>query len=274
MDHVAGFDSFFRCLYNRTSKPNRIWGPPGTAEILQHRFRGYWWNLVADQTANWHVTDIHVSHTENHRFELADAFSTCDVGHPEEWNQQIYGNDEYTIHAIQLRHHGTTIGYRVNELPRTNINIAKVKTIGLAPGPWMQSLKDFSQIGTLEIDGKTWSLDHLRDELLVETAGDSIAYLTDFLLDTPTIAQLVPWLSGCQTVVCESQYRQEDGDLAEQNHHSTTAQVSSLAAAAGIGELVLFHLSDRYARSEWLEMLDQCRLNFANTRFPDHWKMS
>jgi ribonuclease Z len=27
MDHVGGFDSFFRCTFDRNTKPNQIWGP-------------------------------------------------------------------------------------------------------------------------------------------------------------------------------------------------------------------------------------------------------
>ena len=29
MDHVSGFDSFFRANFNREDRANRIWGPPG-----------------------------------------------------------------------------------------------------------------------------------------------------------------------------------------------------------------------------------------------------
>src|SRR5579862_462485 len=34
MDHVGGFDTFFRCTFNRTAKENHVWGPPQTAEII------------------------------------------------------------------------------------------------------------------------------------------------------------------------------------------------------------------------------------------------
>src|SRR5215468_1472864 len=59
MDHVAGFDSYFRCNFNRQTKPNRIWGPPETARIVQHRFQGYLWNLHEEMSATWFVSDIH-----------------------------------------------------------------------------------------------------------------------------------------------------------------------------------------------------------------------
>lgn len=42
MDHVPGFDEFFRVNFGRTSRENHLWGPPGAARILGHRFRGYW----------------------------------------------------------------------------------------------------------------------------------------------------------------------------------------------------------------------------------------
>ncbi len=51
MDHVAGFDSFFRCVYGRTERPNHIWGPAGTGKIMHHRFQGFLWNLVGGQQA-------------------------------------------------------------------------------------------------------------------------------------------------------------------------------------------------------------------------------
>ena len=75
MDHVAGFDSYFRCLYPRTAKGNDVWGPPGTAAILRHRFQGFLWNLVANQQATWRVYELHSDHIESFRFELAEAFA-------------------------------------------------------------------------------------------------------------------------------------------------------------------------------------------------------
>ncbi|MFC6750295.1 MBL fold metallo-hydrolase [Deinococcus aquaticus] len=39
MDHVGGFDDFFRATFDRPA-PTHAWGPPGTARILGHRFQG------------------------------------------------------------------------------------------------------------------------------------------------------------------------------------------------------------------------------------------
>ena len=38
-------------------------------------------------------------------------------------------------------------------------------------------------------------------------------------------------------------------------------------------ELVLFHLSDRYQRADWLEMLQEARQIFPKTGYPTHWNL-
>ena len=77
MDHVAGFDSFFRRTYDRTTLPNHVWGPPGTARILHHRFQGYLWNLHHGREGTWRVHDVGDDGVEIYRFELSEAFAVC-----------------------------------------------------------------------------------------------------------------------------------------------------------------------------------------------------
>ena len=77
VDHVAGFDSFFRCTFNRDTKPNRIWGPPETARILQHRLQGFLWNLHEEMSATWFVSDVHLDQIRTTRFELREAFAVA-----------------------------------------------------------------------------------------------------------------------------------------------------------------------------------------------------
>lgn len=76
-----------------------------------------------------------------------------------------------------------------------------------------------------------------------------------------------------KTVVCESQYRHADHELAKRNSHMTATLAAELAKSAGVGELVLFHLSERYNEDEWKEMMEEARKIFPNTRFPEQWKV-
>ena len=79
---------------------------------------------------------------------------------------------------------------------------------------------------------------------------------------------------GVGTVVCESQYRDADRELAQKNYHMTTTLVATLAKRAGIGQLVLFHLSDRYQPDEWRDMLGEAQVIFPKTVLPGHWSFA
>jgi ribonuclease Z len=114
----------------------------------------------------------------------------------------------------------------------------------------------------------------LQELLTTETAGDSIAYLTDFLLDDAAQDRLARALQGVGTVVCESQYRHADVELALRNGHMTATQAATLAKRADVERLVLFHLSDRYSRDEWRQLLAEAQAVFAATSFPSHWSLT
>ncbi len=280
MDHIAGFDAFFRCLYSRNNRPNVIWGPPETARILQHRFQGFLWNLHGEmEDVAWWVHEVHPSAILRTRYQLAEAFA---LAHSEEplslTNTRIIDTSTYTIDALTMDHRTTTLAYIVREQPKRNIAMERVSAMGLRPGPWMQRIKAIPQEGDasaeISIGERTFTLGELRSALLTETTGDSVAYLTDFLLDDTAASHLVNALQGVRTVVCESQYRHADLSLARAYFHMTTQLTAELAKAAQIQELVLFHLSRRYAPTEWLAMLDEARAIFPNTRFPEHWDIT
>ncbi|HEX2949649.1 MAG TPA: MBL fold metallo-hydrolase [Armatimonadota bacterium] len=272
MDHIGGFDSFFRCTYNRTRKPNVIWGPPDTARIIQHRLCGFLWNLHEDKQATWHVCDILPEEIACMRFELTEAFASAHAGEARPNTGVVLGTPDLTVEALSMNHLTPSLAYIVREKPRLNIDVRRLGELGLQPGPWLQSVKTAPPTqATIAIDGKPYPLAQLRSSLLVETPGDSIAYLTDFLLDDAAVARLVPALHGCRIVVCESAYLAADTELAERNYHMTAPRVAALAKLAEVGQLVLIHLSERYTPDEWPVFLQEAREIFPNTHFPKVW---
>jgi ribonuclease Z len=272
MDHVSGFDTFFRHNFQRYSKPNLIWGPPETARIMGNRFRGYWWNLIKRSKAKWIVKEIGKTTLKTFRFEHSEAFETSHDEGKISFSTQIVNNEFYSVEALTLFHGGPSIAYLVKESPKQNINVSLLKKLNFKPGPWLQQLKDFSISGIkIIIDNKEYDIDNLREKILLETKGKSIAYLTDFILDKNSYKLLIPWLTGCDTLVCEAQYKNEDLALARKNFHTTTKQVAKLAKLADIKKLILFHLSRRYGSDEWKSMLEEAQSIFPNTEFPPDW---
>jgi ribonuclease Z len=274
MDHVGGFDSFFRCTFNRNTKPNQIWGPPDTARVLQHRFQGFLWNLHEQMSSTWRVIDIHPQQIITTRFELQEAFAVSHDEGTQPYVRSICEGSGFIVEAVTMEHRTPTLAYIVHEKVRRNIDTSRMAALGLRPGPWLKQLKDSSSnLESVVIDGVTHSMTNLQRALVVETPGESIAYLTDFLLDEPAIERLSDALRGCQTVICEGQYRHSDLELAWKNFHMTTVLSATLAQRAQVGELVLFHLSDRYHRADWVDMLQEARQIFPNVRYPAHWDL-
>ena len=274
MDHVAGFDSFFRCTYDRQAKPNHVWGPPGTARIMQHRFEGFLWNLQQGAPGSWRVTEIHENHVETTRFDLGESFRLAHVESSCARERVIWSGAGGTVEAFTMDHKTPTLAYLVREHERRNVDSTRLAALGLRPGPWVRQLKDATMDSPpLVIDGVPHDAMKLQRTLMAESPGESVAYLTDFLLDEVAMERLAEALQGCNVIVCEGQYRHEDIDLARKHHHMTTVLAAELARQAGAGRLMLMHVSDRYDRDAWLEMLDEARAVFPNTSYPEHWRL-
>jgi ribonuclease Z len=276
MDHIGGFDSLFRSIFNRTSRPNNVWGPPETSRILHHRFRGFLWNLHADQPGLWHVHDIYADRVDRFRYAVSEAFAEAHFVETQPFVSTIIDAPAFTIQALHMEHLSPSMAYIIREKPRLNIDREKLEALGLAPGPWLEKVKvrRWDEAAILEIAGQSYDLAALRETLLIEKPGDSLAYLTDFILDQTAEERLIPALRGCKTVICESQYRQADAAFAERHYHMTATQAARLARRANVERLMLFHISDRYRHHEWLELLAEARAIFPNTSFPEHWGLT
>jgi ribonuclease Z len=272
MDHVGGFDTFFRCTFNRTAKPNHVWGPPGTAAILHHRFQGFMWNLHGGQAVAWRVHDLHPERIETCRFELMEAFSLPHTEQQRSYHRTMLEGPGYTVEALLMDHATASVAYVVREKPRINIDSQKLAALGLGSGPWLKRLRGprADETETIVIAGVSHRVAALQEALLSVSRGGAVAYLTDFLLDNAALDRLADALQGVNTVVCESQYRHADLDLAQRNYHMTGTQAATLAQRAGVEHLVLFHLSDRYRPEQWREMLAEAQAIFPATGFPEH----
>jgi ribonuclease Z len=277
MDHVAGFDTFFRHNYNRPEGPVQVWGPPGAIELMWHRFRSFGWNLHVDQPGEWIVREVDDVRVAMARFITAEAFA---IRHPQpdQALDPVITFQAATWHLeTRLLPHGSipSLASRVVEKAKRNIDPAAMHALGLVPGPWLKELTNDSVADAtpVRVSGRPFTFGALRSSLLLTTPGDSIAYLTDFRVEpgSPLWADLVHWLTGTTTLVCECQYRAADDTLARRHGHMTADLVGRLAAEASVGSVVLQHLSRRYSNDDWTAMRHEAKAFFPRIEFPAGW---
>lgn len=275
VDHISGFDTFLRFNWYRHPKPVQIIGPQGVTEIIHHRLQGITWNLVDDEPGEWYVHEVTGETIRSTRFLACEGFATAHPVEERPFDPRLCETDEYCVDVCIMDHGIPCLAYVVREQPKQNVDMQALSSMGLKPGAWLKQVKDESFAGTeqIDIDGKSYALSDLRLNLLVSSTGDSVAYLTDFLLDPESEDRLVALLEGCEILICENNYRTTDADLATKNYHMTSADVARLAGRVAPREVVLFHLSDRYTPEEWQEQLGEVRQQFPAARFPVGWEM-
>jgi ribonuclease Z len=275
IDHVAGFDSFLRSNYDRTDRPACIWGPDGAAKIIHHRLQGVTWNLVEGEPGEFVVTDIHPDRLESFGFLARERFTVAHSRGEQPFTGTVTDNPDFSVAACLMDHGTPSAAYCVREKPRSNIDTGILAQLGLPPGAWLKRVKDpaADPHDEVQVGGTAYRIGDLRQRLLITTPGESIAYLTDFRLDTSSEERLVEMLQGCTTIVCENNFRNAEQELAERTFHMVSADVARLAARVKPQRLILFHLSDRYTREEWQEQLEEVRAAFAETFFPEPWNI-
>jgi ribonuclease Z len=275
IDHVAGFDAFLRLNFARPEAPVLIYGPAGTTRAIHHRLRGVTWNLIAGQPGEFLLTDVEPDRMVATKFLTAEAFEHAHPAGETPSQGIVYEAEGLTVEARIMDHHIPCLAFVVRDRPRLNVDVGALATMGLTPGRWIQVLKDPQRGDEEEVatDGGTYRLGELRRRFLVSTPGSSLAYLTDFGLDDRAEQKLREMLRGCAVIVGEASYRDADAELARRHRHFTGAEMGRLAAAVGAGRLVLFHLSDRYTREQWRELLEEVRQAFQRAGFPDSWDL-
>ena len=276
VDHVAGFDMFLRCNYCREGAPVQVWGPAEASATIHHRLRGVTWNLVAGSPGVFEVHEIEPGTIRTDRFLTCESFARPHAQGPENFEQTILDCADYRVDAMVLDHGTPSIAYVVREADRTNIATDELEQLGFRPGPWLRALKDptINAGAEVSVNGESYSIGRLRGQLLRTVPGESIAYLTDFRLAPDTEDDLVTMLHKCQVIVCENNFRNGDREPAERSFHMVSDDVAQLANRADAEKLVLFHLSDRYTRDEWLEQLQEVRSRFPNAVFPGSWALA
>jgi ribonuclease Z len=205
-----------------------VYGPPGLDEYFRDTTRS---------------SETHFSYTvEVHTVEAGTIFE----------------DEEFTVSCRTLVHRVPTFGYRVVERDRAGaFDVERARAMGIPPGPLYGKLKRGERVTLAdgrEVNG--------RELCAPDITGRRIVYCTDTIY-CPSAVELA---READVLIHEATYAVEDEDLARRSLHSTTAMAARVAVEARARQLLITHLSPRYAPGNAVEPLDL--LAEARTIFP------
>ncbi|AWW39651.1 MULTISPECIES: ribonuclease Z [Streptomyces] len=143
----------------------------------------------------------------------------------------------YTLRAHRLSHPVESFGYGLVEPDGRRMLPERLAAHGIG-GP---------DVGRIQREG---ALGDVRLEDVSEVRrGQRFA----FVMDTRLCDGVYALAEGCDLLVIESTFLDEDASLAVEHGHLTAGQAARVAAESGVRHLVLTHFSQRYAEPEEFE---------------------
>ncbi|MGW5104355.1 ribonuclease Z [Streptomyces sp. NPDC004100] len=143
----------------------------------------------------------------------------------------------YTLEARRLSHPVESYGYRLTEPDAVRMLPDRLAAHGIA-GP---------DVGRIQRAGA------LRGVTLEEVSEIRRGQRFAFVMDTRLCDGVHALAEGCDLLVIESTFLDEDVRLAEEHGHLTAGQAAAVARDAGVRHLVLTHFSQRYSDPEAFE---------------------
>ncbi|MFE4637632.1 ribonuclease Z [Streptomyces sp. NPDC056773] len=138
--------------------------------------------------------------------------------------------EAYTLDAVRLSHPVESFGYRVTEPDGRRIRPELLALHGIK-GP---------DVGRIQREGSLGGV--TLEEVSEARAGQRFA----FVMDTRLCAGVEELAAGCDMLVIESTFLDEDVQLATDHGHLTAGQAARVARDGGVRHLVLTHFSQRY----------------------------
>lgn len=146
-------------------------------------------------------------------------------------------NGSYTLDARKLSHPVESYGYRITEPDGRRMLPEKLAAHGIK-GP---------DVGRLQREGE------VNGVTLAEVSEVRRGQRFAFVMDTRLCDGVHALADGCDMLVIESTFLDEDEQLATDHGHLTAGQAARAARDAGVRHLVLTHFSQRYSDPEEFE---------------------
>ncbi len=227
-DHYFGLPGLLSTfnLLGRT-KPLHVYGPKGLEAIIRQH------EELAGSVRSFHIS-FHVTSTES----------------PE----VLFEDGTVRLESFPVKHRIPTTGFLLREKPwEPGVKREMVKRFGLVPTEIL-ALKRGEDV--TRADGT-----HIAFSKACHPVPKPRSYA--FSADTRYWEKTADWVKGVDLLYHEATFGSALKDQAVRTFHSTAEQAGRIAERAGVGQLVIGHVSARYAGAE--ELLGEARAVFPNT---------
>ncbi|MBI4523276.1 MAG: ribonuclease Z [Deltaproteobacteria bacterium] len=254
IDHFIGFDHLLRCSLNR-EEDLRIYGPKGIIQNVQGKLAGYTWNLIQGYPLKIVVREIDAGQQTAVRFSAVKKFDSEPVAIGD-FSGVLLDEPSFAVETRILDHSISCLGFALKEKNRLNVRRERLEAMELKSGPWLDQLKKmlrerapettrlecFTKNGaSLNLTLREW-----RENLILETRGQKIAYVVDCVFSDANIEQILALAREADLFFCEAAFSKEDQARATERYHLTAQQAAELARMAQVKKLIPFHFSLRY----------------------------
>jgi ribonuclease Z len=208
-DHLLGIPGLLRtmALQGRTD-PITLYGPVGSSRVLKTLAA-----LGAD------------------RVKFSVTIEECRAG-------EGLRAEEYGVYAFDVEHGMTAVGWALVEDRRPGrFDVDRARELGVPEGPLFGRIHRGEDV---EVGGRLISA---RDLVGPARPGRSVVYSGD----TRPCASTVRRAEGADVLVHEATFGDEERERAAETFHTTAGDAARVAKDAGVGQLLLTHVSARYS---------------------------
>ena len=164
---------------------------------------------------------------------------------------KLYENNEYEIHAFEVKHKGECYGFKLIEKDKIKCYEKKAHSLGLKGAMF----KEIQKKGSITINNKKVKL---KDITWVKK-GKSIVYTGD----TAPCNEIIKASKHADLLIHESSFLSDYQENAKEAKHTTVEDAAKSAKRSKVTKLILTHISQRYKDSNLLEK--EAKKIFKNT---------
>jgi ribonuclease Z len=170
---------------------------------------------------------------------------------------KLFEDEKFIVDCKKLDHGIPSYGFRIIEKDKPGeLLVDKLIEAGIKPGPIYREIKENS---TITLD--SGQIIHQVDFIGEKKSGKKIIIFGD--TRHPELNK--DFVAHADILVHEATYGHEKHDLANKYFHSTTSEVAKLAKDSNIKKLVLTHVSSRYQKEDYRQLLHEAQSIFPKT---------